>query len=229
MKFPKWQLHRGFWREGIRENTLKAFEQAKAMGCLMVELDAQLSRDGHLHVFHDFSLKKFFHIKKNLRKVRSEDLTGLSIPRLEEILLSENIPEYLNIEIKTQSWLCYEEVRALLKISSSLSKKKVMVSSFHPMVLFWMKKLLPKIPRALIVGDEKRLKSRRFDWEIKLSEPHFINCSYKLVDDEESREFLLYYEKPLMIWTVNDHEKAQVYLARGAKSIISDLPPKADF
>ncbi len=227
MDFPKWQLHRGFWKEGIRENTMEAFRQAKLMECSMVELDVQRSRDGVLHVVHDWSLKRFFHVEQNVSQTKSEDLSGLNIPTLIEVLESDDVPKYLNIEVKSKGWWNYGISYELLKTLKDFNvNKKVLISSFNPMVLHWIKKLAPTVPRALIVGDPKVLRGRSFDWWMRLAEPHFINCHYKLIDDEYHRDLLLYYEKPLMVWTVNDHSKAQDYLRRGAASIISDLPPR---
>ena len=51
MDFPNWQLHRGFWQEGLRENTMEAFRQAKKLKCEMIELDVQLSSDQILQCF----------------------------------------------------------------------------------------------------------------------------------------------------------------------------------
>ncbi len=227
MEFPRWQLHRGFWKQGIRENTMEAFRQAKETGCPMIELDVQCSRDQVLHVIHDSSLKRFFHINQKVSRTSSEDLSGLGIPTLIEVLESPDVPQFLNIEVKSKNWWAYSIAVTLLQtLKSHKKEKKVLISSFNPMVLYWVKKLAPHHPRALIVGDEKVLASRKFEWFMKLAEPRFLNCNYKLIDDEYCRELLLYFQVPLMVWTVNDHGKAQQYLARGAKSVISDLPPR---
>lgn len=227
MKFPNWQLHRGFWQRGVRENTMEAFKQAKLMDCEMVEMDVQVSRDNVLHVFHDFTLKRFFHINQKIGQTKSEDLTGLNIPRLQEVLESDEVPYYLNIEIKSKSFLSLKVCRAFADLmKKSQPNKKVMVSSFNPFVLFWCRYLIPETPRALLVGNEKTLRSQRFEWALKLTAPDYINCHYSLIDDEDSRELLVYFAKPLMVWTVNDPVKAEEYLTHGAKSIISDLPPR---
>ena len=47
------------------------------------------------------------------------------------------------------------------------SEKKVLISSFNPLVLFWLKQLKPDLPRALIVGDEKVLTGWLFEYYIK--------------------------------------------------------------
>ena len=52
-RFPDWQLHRGYWRRGVRENTLAAFEEAHRVGCEMVEMDVRLSKNGTTSGFHE--------------------------------------------------------------------------------------------------------------------------------------------------------------------------------
>ncbi len=50
--------HRGLWRPGLRpENSLAAFEAACAAG-YGIELDARLTADGEVVVFHDDSLER---------------------------------------------------------------------------------------------------------------------------------------------------------------------------
>ena len=49
--------HRGLWGEGIPENSLAAFRRAAEHG-FAIELDVQLSRDGEVMVFHDYTLDR---------------------------------------------------------------------------------------------------------------------------------------------------------------------------
>ena len=226
MDFPLWQLHRGYWQEGIRENTMEAFRQAKAKGAQMVEMDIQISGDGVPHVFHDFDLKKFFHVDQKVNRTPSDDLEALNIPTLEEVLQSEDIPSCLNLEIKTIDFIAYGATRPIVDvIRQSDSNKTLLFSSFHPMALHWCSRLMPELPRALIVGSAKALMSWLFGLSVKLAAPNFINCRYGLIDEDLTRNRLLSFEKPIMVWTVNDYNKAAFYIERGARSIISDLAP----
>jgi glycerophosphoryl diester phosphodiesterase len=227
--FPEWQLHRGYWQEGVRENTMEAFRQVKQKGCDMFECDVQLSRDGVPHVFHDFDLKRFFHVDQSVRATPSEDLQGLNVPTLEEVLTSSETPEFVNVEIKSIDFLARGVTLPILKvIGDHRENKTVLLSSFNPMCLFWAKRLLPQVPRALIVGSSRALLSWQFNVSVHLAEPDYINCSYRLIDRQDTRDRLLSFAKPVMVWTVNDPEKALFYLERGAISIISDiLPPKS--
>lgn len=228
MTFPKWQMHRGYWKSGVRENTMEAFEKAFEQGIDMVELDVQISSDGIPHVYHDWTLKRFFHIDKKITRLKSEELSGLNIPRLSEVLKSKRIPKAINIEIKSIDLFCLNLTRKVCKaIVNSKTPKKIMLSSFNPMVLYWARRFLPEITRAQIIGDPKALMASSFHVSLALGKPDYINCSYKLIDHKVTRERLMSFSKPLMIWTVNDPEKAKIYLQRGAKSIISDVLPSS--
>ena len=49
--------HRGLWDEGLPENSLGAFRAAAEAG-FAIELDIQLSSDGEVMVFHDYTLDR---------------------------------------------------------------------------------------------------------------------------------------------------------------------------
>ena len=172
-----------------------------------------------------FTLQRFFNIRRRVIKTSSFDLAVLNIPRLQEVLESEEVPANLNIEIKSQSAFVRRQVMALKKLLDSIEiQKNIMVSSFNPLVLFWAKRFLPKVPRALIVGEARIVEGSGFPFFVRIASPHYINTHYSIMDKERSRKRLLSVEKPLMVWTVNDTEKAKFYLKKGVKSIISDWP-----
>lgn len=61
------------------ENTIAAFSLAKQMGVREVELDVQLSRDGHLLVCHDRVLDRYGHPGRVLAEMTLEELQALDI------------------------------------------------------------------------------------------------------------------------------------------------------
>lgn len=106
--------HRGF--SGLYpENTLLAFKKALELGVTGIELDVQLTKDGHIVVIHDEKLERTTNghglvVQYTLAELRELDAgswfsphqEGLVIPTLEEVLeLIENYPIILNIELKT--------------------------------------------------------------------------------------------------------------------------------
>ncbi len=221
--FPNWQLHRGYWQNGVRENTLEAFIQARKAGAQMVELDVQLSKDGIVHVFHDYDLKKFFHIDKLLSKMSSQDLEVLNISTLEKVLKSDLVPEFLNIEIKSIDLFPLKLTKKVCEVIRECGEnKKILVSSFNPMCLYWARVYLRETQRALIVGDRASLMDWKWSFSMKLAQPHYINAKYRLYEDEVCQKKLKSHKLPLMLWTVNDAPKAAQFLEEGVKSIISD-------
>lgn len=76
---------------GHRENTLQAFEAARALGAEMVELDCRLTSDGQVMVLHDATLARLWGDPRPLAEIdgdeaRSLRQEGYRIPSLEEVL-----------------------------------------------------------------------------------------------------------------------------------------------
>lgn len=105
--------HRGASKKAP-ENTMPAFKKAIELGAGGIELDVQLSSDGHLVVIHDEKVDRTSNGKglvrdKSLAELRSldfggwfsEDFEGTQIPLLEEVFeLFSDWNGMLNIEIK---------------------------------------------------------------------------------------------------------------------------------
>ena len=223
--FPNWQLHRGYWKSGFRENTLEAFKEASKSGCEMIEMDVQWSQDRVVHVYHDFDLKRFFKVNKRVDQVVSEDLVGLNIPRLSDVLQSTEIPQFLNIEIKSNNFLCFSLVSRVAKDIERFSHQKViLLSSFNPICLFWSRFFSPLLRRALIVGSKKDLLDWKFRLSFWLSHPDYLNVHFSLLEDPETDKKLKKLGCKIMVWTVNDEKKARSLLKHRVVSVISDYP-----
>ncbi len=84
--------HRGF-RVGVVENTFQAFECSFNLNMDFIELDVQLSSDGHLFVLHDVNLERIFHNLdsianiscKKIKLIRSKE-SNQKIPELKEVI-----------------------------------------------------------------------------------------------------------------------------------------------
>ena len=224
-EIPKWQVHRGYWMGGLRENTMQSFYAAKRLGAEMIEFDVRLSRDGVPVIFHDESLKRIFHVDQKVSKMTWDELSSLSISRLLDVIKNPNVPIYLNVELKSESLFPFRLCRKVVEVLASVKGKKYLVSSFNPFCLYLSKFIAPTLPRGLILGDEKMILSWRLKWAMKLSEPKYIHLSEALLEKEETRNAIIALGLPVVVWTVNDGKKAEFFLERGAISIISDNPP----
>ncbi len=156
--------HRGLHGDGVPENSLEAFELACRAG-YGIELDVQLSRDGEVMVFHDYTLVRMTGCDKKLceltlaelRELRLAD-TEQGIPTFKEVLelVGGRVP--LLVELKGESFdtsLCAPVAEQL-----SAYKGSFCIESFNPLLLKGMRKLMPDTYRGLlytnVVRDKKK-------------------------------------------------------------------------
>ncbi len=144
--------HRGLHDKNVPENSLRAFERAAERG-LGIELDIQLSRDGEVMVFHDFTLDRMTGISGKVSDYGAAELSTMSlgghpdqIPTLKQVLevVDGRVP--LIIEMKIHQFdlsLCPKAFRILDGYPGAYC-----VESFHPLALDWMRKNRPNILRG---------------------------------------------------------------------------------
>ena len=111
MKVDKFISHRGAKTDYI-ENTIKAFEIARANGFKWFEMDVQMSSDGELFLFHDDDLKRLAGLDLNPTNMTWAELQEVDLiyPTLTDTDKIPSLKEYLdwivannlftNIEIK---------------------------------------------------------------------------------------------------------------------------------
>jgi glycerophosphoryl diester phosphodiesterase len=147
--------HRGLHTKdlSVPENTISAFRLAIEKG-YSIEFDINILKDGQVVVFHDHDLKRCFGIDKSLEQLSYGDIKDLSyksgdhIPLLSEVLDFVDGKTNLLIELKPQGdvvKLC----EAFLKIIDDY-KGTYAVFSFHPSVVYYLKKHRPNIIRGQI-------------------------------------------------------------------------------
>jgi glycerophosphoryl diester phosphodiesterase len=226
IKPPPYQGHRGYWKGGAQENTLASFKAAKERGLEMIELDVHLSRDGQVVVFHDRDLQRIANDARNVNQVSAAELKALAqIPTLHEVLTSADVPRYLNIEVKTdqaRDRTLEKKVADIIKETSS--QTRVLFSSFNPLAIRELHRLLPNVPRALLATKEDDPSNR---WYLKMLvlapyvHANILHLDHRFVSVEELRR---YTQRgiPVSFWTVNEQVRADELLGNGAQSIISD-------
>lgn len=144
--------HRGLHNKNIPENSLRAFEGAVERG-LGIELDIQLSKDGKVMVFHDFTLNRVAGIDGKVIDYTAEELGKMSlngqpdgIPTLEQVLQTVDGKVPLIIEIKIPGFDCSVCPKAFELLDGYTGP--FCVESFHPFALKWMKENRPQILRG---------------------------------------------------------------------------------
>lgn len=224
---PPMQAHRGLWKpSGLQENTIAAFRAARAAGAQMVELDVQLSADGKVVVFHDANLLRLRNLDIEVAKASAPELARLAdIPLLQDVLADSLVPPSINVELKTGKIRGGSLERAVADaIVRTGSEKRVLISSFNPFALRRMAKLLPNVPRALLVSETRghgnRLWFRKM-WLGALAQPHLLHLQDEMVNEMRLHRWV---ERgfPVAVWTVNDPARARQLLHWGARSVITD-------
>ena len=116
------------------------------------------------------------------------------------------------------------------KVADTIIKCKaegrVLFSSFNPAALGKLKKILPNVPRALLVTEEDEPENKMYlkkMWLAWLAKPHIYNLHHEMFTEERAAKFRRKGLK-VALWTVNNADMARKYLALGAESIISDTP-----
>lgn len=222
-KLPKLQSHRGYWVGGQKENSIKAVQAAHRAGYEMAEVDLRLTRDGQIILYHD---PVFFNVDqaKPIRELMLSDMRShLGVDTLEE--LASSLPDkfYLNLEIKNESKIDFSLEERLYQFLKSHPRfqEKILLSSFNPFSLIWFQKLLPEMPRSLLVTQEARAGNSLFLRELSflpLVKPHFLHMRWEDLDH--------YRDIPMerkVIWTLNEIGNAETLLKlRKVRSIITD-------
>lgn len=147
--------HRGSNRKAL-ENSMTAFEIAISEGATRIELDLHLSKDSHIFVNHDDSLKKTTKSRwcisdKNLSDLSDVQLNnGELIPQINQVL--DLLPRVeLNLELKGKN---KNLVDALIKaIQDHPLLNKIIVSSFEEDMLVYLKQIFPSVQRAFLTED----------------------------------------------------------------------------
>ena len=160
--------HRGLWGGEIPENSLAAFRRAAEHG-FAIELDVQLSSDGEVMVFHDYTLDRVVGREGKLCDLDAAELGTLSlcgteqtIPTFREVLTLVNGRVPILVELKGESMdtsLC-EKAAALLREYEGL----YCIESFNPLLLHEMRKHLPDAYYGLLYTNVCRAKKKNCGW-----------------------------------------------------------------
>lgn len=159
---PRIYAHRGASAHRL-ENTLGAFERAIADEADGIELDVRATRDGEVVVFHDVTLERLAERPEAIGDLtwpalsRVELTDGSRIPLLSEVLELVRGKVLLNIELKGDGGRRFRLtnlVASLLRRVAVDDRQTIMVSSFRPEMLVWLKALGLEVPRGFLFDGE---------------------------------------------------------------------------
>jgi glycerophosphoryl diester phosphodiesterase len=146
------------------ENTMSAFHLAVQQNADAIELDAKLSADGHVVVIHDQTVDRTTSGVGRIRDMSLSDLKNLDagshfdntyqyepIPTLDEVFTFLGGQIFINVELTNYASINDElpyKVAQLVK--KHKLEKDVLFSSFNPIALRHIRRLLPEVPIGLL-------------------------------------------------------------------------------
>jgi len=230
--------HRGV-SASAPENTLAAFQKAYDLGAEAIELDVQLNAGQRAIVIHDTTVDRTTDGRGRVRDLSLEELKSLDagsffstefagerIPLLEEVFEAFGRKLFVNIELKNYDSLFNE----LPEIVANLVKRTrlqdwVMFSSFNPIALSRIRRLLPEIPVGFLTST---------GWGGAFGR-NLVGCwlSPQAIhpNKEDVTEKMLANQhkvgRRVNVWTVNELEEIKYLVELGVDGIVTDHPARA--
>ena len=219
------------------ENTLLAFEKAIEARVDMIELDCQLSSDGHVVVFHDEGLRRTAGVRGKVRRKTLEELKKLDVGRWkkksfkgERILTLEEVLEVIAGKVE----LCLDikrfndsqagiEIKLLFIVSHYDYLDRTIFSSFDYYCLGRVRELAPEARIGLIYGVGVKKE------DLFLTAEQLAASSIHVQQEIATRPFL---DKAwdagldVHVWTVNDVRHIEKFASLGVQGILSDYPER---
>ncbi|MGD2157078.1 MAG: glycerophosphodiester phosphodiesterase family protein [Anaerolineales bacterium] len=221
------------------ENTLTAFEIAIQQNSDAIELDAKLSKDGHVVIIHDATLDRTTNgtglvREKTLKALKElnagsffdETFNQERIPTLEDVLINFGEKIVINIELtnynRPTDKLPEKVVELVIKHDLV---KSVIISSFNPIALRRCHQLLPDLPIGLLSYKGhtrfwtlwpiyKLVPHQAFHLPINDANPSIINK----INQQKAKVF---------VYTVNQPIMMRQLFEWGVDGIFTDDPPLA--
>jgi len=225
--------HRG--ASGIApENSAIAIEKASKLGAKWVEFDVLLTRDFVPVVFHDLNAKRLTGIDKEVPSMLYKELKKLDVGRwfdeefkgikiltlVEMLALLKKLNLKANVELKTVKG--NEKILANAAtdiINHEFTNHQVMISSFSPETLSYVREKDEKIPLGLIYD----IVSRDFSKEADKLDAMMVAINEKTITEQivekiRSSGYLVF------CYVVNDKSRAKELFEWGVSAIYSDYP-----
>lgn len=221
------------------ENTLAAFELAVRQGADAIELDAKLTADGHVVVFHDQSLERTAGVQgkvrdKTLAELRRLDVgshfdiayKGEPIPTLDEVFEAIGKKIFINIELTNYDSLNDD---LPLRVAEIVKKHQltqwVMFSSFNPIALLRAHRCLPDVPIGLLSrpGRDGAWARSWLGYVIPYQalHPYLGDVSQSLINRIHRRRC------KVQVYTVNQPDDMRRLIQMGVDGIFTDDPSLA--
>jgi len=233
MKKPLVIAHRGA-SAYAPENTMSAIKKAVQMGSDGIELDVQLSKDGHVVVIHDTTVNRTSNGTGRVNELTLEQLKALDfgswfsaefrnepICTLEEVLkFLEDWNGLINIEIKKE-WLQFNSIenKVVMLIDKFNLRNRTIVSSFSTLSLLKIKRLDKNIKTGILYTSS----THRLALFAKMYRVNAIHPWYQNVT-EEMRKIALKDNLKINTYTVDKPSEIKRLARIGVDGIITNVP-----
>ena len=219
------------------ENTLAAFQLAVDQEADAIELDVDLTHDGHIVVMHDDTIDRTTDghgrvADLTLEEIRradagawkSAEFKGARVPLLEEIFAEVGQWLLINVEIKGMSLRgngLEEKVAALIAKHDLI--ERVIVSSFNPFALRRVKHIDARLACALLLAPDLPIYLRNA-WlaplipHLDARHPHYAQVNKAMVDQLHRQGLFV------NVWTANQASVVHTMRQAGVDGIIGDDP-----
>ncbi|MDQ2905265.1 MAG: glycerophosphodiester phosphodiesterase [Ktedonobacteraceae bacterium] len=230
------------------ENTLAAFRHARALSVDAIELDVQMSCDGQVIVFHDYTVEKLTGGQGNILDLdfaylRSLDAAAhfpggwpepLQIPTLREVLDLARGHVQVYIEIKPskrdQVYGRYpgivEAVVGEVRTAGMLDQ--VLIISFDWFILPLVKMLEPVLPLGALVSEDTWDPHAERAMAILAKQATDLGCTWINLDcdlfTEDMPATLHAHGLKLGLWTVDSETELRRFARAGVDSLTTNRP-----
>jgi glycerophosphoryl diester phosphodiesterase len=235
LNLPSVIAHRGLSSEAP-ENTIAAITLAAKRGFKWVEVDVKLSADNHLLLCHDEQLERTTNGQGKVSETNWSELTKLdagswfspkfnseTLPELDLVLEKcQKLELGINLELKPLSNQINQFIKVLMPIILKYQNLGVciLVSSFNKVIIQELSNASDDIMLGYLVDDEDDLETIKTF--INASNPNSIHlpeerCNKKFIDALKN------YQKQLLVYTVNDKNRANELYQIGVDSVFSNF------
>ncbi|MES2803163.1 MAG: glycerophosphodiester phosphodiesterase [Bdellovibrionota bacterium] len=222
---PRLQCHRGYWVDGLAQNSLAALKKAYELNFKMSEFDIRITKDSKVILFHDDFIGSKKVSDMTLKEVNKHHVVDSFEDAMKWFSSLKKDSYHLNIEIKSKFVRNRRlEKKVLELILKYKVQDRVLISSFNPLSLYYFRKNQPSILRALLLtynnehGNNFVVKSQVLN---VLAHPHFLHLDEKYWSHKRYKS-LLKSGIPVVLWTCNDLGKVKKYFSQGIYGVISD-------
>lgn len=220
------------------ENTMAAFRKAVEMKADYIEIDVQVTKDGHLVVIHDTTVDRTTDGtgkvgSLTLDEIREldagsffgPDFAGEPIPTFEEVLDEFRGKTGILIELKApELYPGVEEQVAAALSERNMDKpenEKIIVQSFNFDSMKTFHELMPDVPVGVLTSNKDHLTDEKLEEFAVYAD--YVNPTQKLVTEELVNR-IHDHGMQISVWTVRKPEEVEPLLEAGVDDIITDYP-----